>query len=80
MTRTLIQPQVSPAPPGARGRSGRRASVIPPSARTAINPSPAAAVRPADRPIRPGYGLLIAAGAAAGLWVGLAKLALIVLR
>ena len=68
MARTLIQPlEGMPAPPGARNRNGQDLSPV--------------TARHADRPLRSGFGLMVASGASLGLWVAVAKLvALVVLR
>jgi hypothetical protein len=63
----LIQPlQGRPAPLGAGNNNGQ--GLCP------------ATARHADRPLRPGLGLLVASGASLCLWAGLAKLVLVVLR
>jgi len=80
MARALIQPSRGTlAPSGARGCGARRIEICPPAA--GIRKNPAAARQGASRgALRPGYGLLIAAGASLGLWAGLAKLVLMALR
>lgn len=82
MARALIQPSGGPpAPFGARGRGARRIEICPPSARSTVRRNPAATSPSASHgALRPGYGLLIAAGASLGLWAGLAKLVLIALK
>jgi len=82
MVRALIQsPAIPPASPGAHRRSARRLDIGPSSAPAASRRHPGAtAQRPADGALPPGYGLLIGAGAALGLWAGLIKLVLMALR
>ena len=82
MARALIQPsRGTPAPSGARGRGARRIDINSPSARSCIQRNAATTTQGASRgALRPGYGLLIAAGASLGLWAGLAKLVLMALR
>lgn len=67
MVRTLIQPlQGRAAPRGAKNRNGQR-----------LSPTIA---RHSDQPLRPGIGLMVASGASLGLWAGLVKFLLVVLR
>jgi hypothetical protein len=70
MVRALVQPlEGTPASPGAG------------LARSTISGSPAARPSPARSGVlRPGFGLLIGTGVSVGLWAGLAKLALALLR
>lgn len=78
MVRALIQSGgVAPATLGPLVR--RRGRAGPPIAFPAIGGTPAATSASPGH-LRPGYGLLIAAGASLGLWAGLAKLALSFLR
>ena len=78
MVRALIQPGGdAPASSGSLARRSRRTGptlVFPP-----VGSIPSASPVWPGR-LRPGYGLLIAAGVSIGLWTGLAKLALTLLR
>lgn len=80
MTRALIQPpRGTPAPTTARGHSARR--LEPGRPQTVRRRDPAAVAQPGCGATLPlGYGLLIAAAAAVGMWAGLAKLVLMLLR
>jgi ABC-type nitrate/sulfonate/bicarbonate transport system permease component len=78
MVRALIQPEGgTPGPSGVLARRGRRTAPI--QAFPLIGGVPTASAASSSR-LRSGYGLLIAAGVSLGLWTGLAKLALTLLR